>query len=353
MKSTMLTVNNTNEPPQQPWPSGISIGTEFREPIAFEFVVPDGNYELSMTLEEEFGDCRIEVAPRRLLFIGDRKTGGALKTLHKTVNVRDGHLLVACYGDGKFNSPEIKLVADATTVFLAGDSTVSDQVNLPWTCWGQMLPSFFRAGIAISNHARGGKAARSFIWEKWLDRILSVMRPGDYLLFQFGHNDQKAGAAFVEPFTTYKEALRAFISSVRQKNGIPVVVTPVHRAFFDVHGRLENTLGEYPAAARELAEQEGVECVDLSARSEEWLNILGPEKAKLAFVTAPPGRWPKYPNGIKSKSHNTAYGAYELAKCIVNEIKCKQLSLAKFLEDQDSTLNFEPRVIGPWEALIR
>ena len=152
------------------------------------------------------------------------------------------------------------------TVFIAGDSTVTDQPREPTTSWGQMLPVFFKPDVAIANHAESGETLKSFITGLRLDKILSQIRKGDYLFMQFGHNDQKENwpQTYVEPFTTYKQYLKVFIAEARRRGAIPVLVTPMQRRNFDGAGRIRNTLGDFPEAVRQTAAEEHVALIDLN-----------------------------------------------------------------------------------------
>lgn len=113
---------------------------------------------------------------------------------------------------------EITPTENSITVFLAGNSTVVDQAEEPWAAWGQMIPVFFKPGkVAIANYAESGESMSSFIAERRLEKIFSLMKPGDYLFIEFGHNDQKQRGEGIGAFTSYKKALRATISEVRKK----------------------------------------------------------------------------------------------------------------------------------------
>ena len=99
---------------------------------------------------------------------------------------------------------EVSRADHAVTVFIAGDSTVCDQGKEPWCGWGQMLPRFLKEGVAVANYAESGEAAHSFISAHRLDKISESIKPGHFLLIQFGHNDQKDKSAGAGPFTTYQ-----------------------------------------------------------------------------------------------------------------------------------------------------
>lgn len=157
------------------------------------------------------------------------------------------------------------------------------------------------------------------------------MKRGDYLFIQFTHNDQKQGSAYVEPFTSYKEHLKRFISEARSRGATPVLVTSMHRRTFGEDGKIQNSLGDYPEAMRHTAREENVALIDLTAMSKVFYGALGPEESKKAFVIYPAGTFPGQNQELKDNTHFNSYGAYELAKCIVEGIKAARLDLAKFL----------------------
>ena len=214
--------------------------------------------------------------------------------------------------------------ADVPTVFLAGDSTVTDQPFEPTTSWGQMLPRFFRPGIAVANHAESGETLKSFITGLRMDKILSQMKKGDYLFMQFGHNDMKESwpQTYVEAFTTYKQYLKVMIAEARRRGATPVLVTPMNRRTFGPDGKIRNSLGDYPEAVRQTAAEEKVAVIDLNAMSAVFYEALGPDKSPVAFGA-----------GGRDGTHHSGYGAYELARCIVNGIRANHLDLAKYLVD--------------------
>ena len=211
---------------------------------------------------------------------------------------------------------EITRVNKAITVYLMGDSTVTDQTREPWNSWGQMLPRFFKPGVAVANHAESGESLRSSLGERRLDKVMSAIQAGDYLFIQFGHNDQKEKGEGVGAFTTYKADLKRYVSEARKHGAIPVLVTPMNRRTFDAEGKIANSLGDYPEAVRQAAKEENVALIDLNAMSKPFYEALGPEGSKKAFV---------------DNTHHNSYGSYELAKCIVEGIKANKLGIARFL----------------------
>jgi lysophospholipase L1-like esterase len=208
--------------------------------------------------------------------------------------------------------------ATAPVVYLAGDSTVTDQSYEPGASWGQMLPRFL-SGVAVANHAESGETMKSFLSGLRLAKILSQIKAGDYLFIQFGHNDEKKNwpQTYVEAHTTYKAYLKVFILEARLHGATPVLVTSMQRRNFDEHGKIRNSHGDYPQAVREVAAEEKVALIDLDRMSRAFYEALGPERAPLAFSA-----------GGKDLTHHDNYGAYELAKCVVQGIRDAQLPLA-------------------------
>jgi lysophospholipase L1-like esterase len=213
--------------------------------------------------------------------------------------------------------------ADVPTIFLLGDSTVCDQSKEPYNSWGQMLTRFFKPEVAIANHGESGETYRDSIGRRRLDKILSAMRPGDWLLIQFGHNDQKQIAAGNGgPFTTYKAEIAKHVAGVRSRGGVPVIVSPMERRGFDEAGRVRGSLADYAEAARQSATEHGTAFIDLNAMSQGLYAALGVEQSARAFAT---------PRGTVDNTHHNNFGSYQLAQCIAQAIRAQNLPIAKFL----------------------
>lgn len=210
--------------------------------------------------------------------------------------------------------------ADVPTVFLLGDSTVCDQAKEPFNSWGQMLTRFFKPTVAIANHGESGETYRDSIGRRRLDKVLSAMRPGDWLLMQFGHNDQKQIAAKSGgPFTTYKAEIRKHVEGVRSRGGVPVILSPMERRGFDENGKVRGSLADYAAAAKAVAAELDVAFIDLNALSKPLYEALGVEGSAQAFAA---------PQGKVDNTHHNNFGSYQLAKCVVQAIRQQKLPLA-------------------------
>ena len=236
---------------------------------------------------------------------------------------------------------DIEPAADAINVFVVGDSTVTDQDSALYTGWGQMLPRFFQSGVAIINNAQTGDSLRSLRGNGLLDYVWERAKPGDYLLIQFGHNDQKDKREGAGPFTTYKQDLEDYISKARSKDMHPVLISPMERRRFSGTTPLP-TLADFAEAVRQVAAEQNVPMIDLNAESLILYGTLGPEGSKKVFLhyaagTAPDGR----PEPLADNSHFDNYGGYELARIVATGIARSSTGLERFLVDD--FVPFDPR----------
>jgi lysophospholipase L1-like esterase len=215
-------------------------------------------------------------------------------------------------------SIEIVSAPTAPTIFIAGDSTVTDRDGGGDVSWGQLLSVFFKPGVAVANNAQSGETMKSFMNALRLDKMLSQMKKGDYLFLQFIHNDSKASwpQTYVEPETTYKAYLKVYIAEARLRGATPVLVTAMDRG---ARGTGAPTHGHdgYPQAMREVAQEEHVPFIDLYGMSDTLYESAGTDAGKI----------------LADGTHSTAYGGYEFAKCIVMGIKQNKLDLANSIVD--------------------
>ncbi|MEV5436152.1 rhamnogalacturonan acetylesterase [Streptomyces sp. NPDC052682] len=201
------------------------------------------------------------------------------------------------------------------TVYIAGDSTAAQKYAdaAPETGWGMALPFFLAGDRPVANHAVNGRSSKSFVDEGRLEVILRRIRPGDLLLVQFGHNDEKVNdpARYTEPWTTYQQYLRMYIEGARARGARPVLATSVERRKFDTAGTALPTHGDYPAAMRALAAREGVALLDIQALSLALWQRLGAEETK------------KYFNWTATEQDNTHFnppGAIAVARLVAREL---------------------------------
>lgn len=315
------------------------------KPFYFSVAVPEGNYKITVTFGDKTQETETTVKAelRRLMLENIETKKGNFKTEIFIVNVRNPQISTG--GEVKlkdrektmewwawdekltleFNGKrptisaiELEKIDSIPTVFLLGDSTVCDQPREPYASWGQMLTRFFQPTIAVASHAESGESLKSSFGAKRLEKVLSLIKSGDYVLIQFAHNDEKDKSEGAGAFTTFKASLKQYVEAIQTKGGIPVLITPMHRRTFDNDGKITNSHGDYPEAVRQAAKEENVPLIDLTVMSKDFYEALGKEKSGVAF---------KEGDG----THHNNYGAYELAKMIAESIRSQKLGLSKFL----------------------
>jgi lysophospholipase L1-like esterase len=328
-------------------------------PFVLDLALPEGDYEVTVTLGDHArrAATTVKAESRRLMLEKVVTRAGESVTRSFLVDVRTP--LIADTGDSvrikprevgsatwddrltlEFNGPRAAVrelrVAPArprpVTVYLAGNSTVVDQTNEPWAAWGQMIPRFFGRGVVVANHAESGETLRAFVAERRLAKVLRGMRAGDWLFIEFAHNDQKPGPAHLDAFTGYKDEVRRWVGEARARGAHVVLVTSTQRRTFDSTGRhVVNTLGDYPEAMRQAAAEERVPLVDLTAMTTRFYEALGPERSKRALVHYPANSFPDQPAELRDDTHFSNYGAYEIARMVVEGLRAAKVPLAKHL----------------------
>lgn len=216
-------------------------------------------------------------------------------------------------------------------IYLIGDSTVCDQdiKRYPVTGWGTPFANYFVPGVKIDNRAKGGRSTRTFLEENRWQPIADSLKPGDYVLMQFGHNDEAKEpqyAARYTPVPDYKRNLIKFITESRAKQAYPILITPVSRRVFKADTAQE-THTEYTAAVFEVGKQYQVPVIDLDKKSRELYQQMGEVRSKLLFMELDPAEHPIYPLGRHDNTHFNDYGARIMAEIVLNEIKAQRLSL--------------------------
>lgn len=235
-----------------------------------------------------------------------------------------------------FAACAVQLDATNPTLFLVGDSTMADQPEhkYPEHGWGQMLPEFLVSGIQLQNHAMNGRSTKSFRDEGRWQAVMDQLSAGDLVVIGFGHNDQKSQdpTRYAEPWTDYRASLTRYINEARSKGAEVILVTSIRRRHFDDQGSLQETLGDYPAVARQVAKEKSVPLVDLNQLTAHWLTKAGPEASKQLYMHAAPGQYANLPpEGKQDNTHLQVEGARQVANLFVADVKRQQLRLVKWL----------------------
>lgn len=314
--------------------------------MVFSVALPQGNYEVTFILGDGENESETTVWAENRKLMLDRITlaGGVFS--RQTVSLRrmetksmDGSVTMSIKDrekdyrtwDKKLTfvitgkAPavagiEIKRNDNVTTLWLCGNSTVVDQMTAPWAGWGQMAPGFFKSSLAIANYAESGLTASGFYSMKRLAKILAEVKKGDFVTVQFAHNDQKNQ----NDVNNYEATLTKYANEIKAKGAIPLFVTSTAR---QNETDPKTAVGGLPERMRALGKKLGVTVLDLNQHSITLGKALGGNKEKMYMYTA------------SDKTHFCEYGAYELARANIEEIKAKVPELAKHLRDDHEAFN--------------
>ena len=225
--------------------------------------------------------------------------------------------------------------ADKVNVWMIGDSTMANKQpdKTPETGWGMVMNEFVKANVTVHNHALNGRSSKSFLDEGRWTAIYDSIQPGDYVIIQFGHNDEKpAEKLHTDPSTTYKQLLKKYIDEARAKGANPIICSSIVRRHFDGKGGLKDTHGAYITAAREIALETGTPYVDMEAKTRTLVTSLGSEKSKSLYLFCKPGEYSNRKDGVQDSTHLNRSGALQVAGLFVKEVKKQKLALKGLLK---------------------
>lgn len=317
------------------------------QPFGFSVAVPDGNYLVTVTLgnKKKAGQTVVRAESRRHFIDMVTTKKGKYQTVSFVVNkhnpVIEGETRVKLKPrevtyknwDDSLNlsfcgpAPAVQRIRiepaqNVTTVFLCGNSTVVDQEEEPWASWGQMITRWFTPQVAIANFAESGLSCTSFLAQLRLDKILTQLKKGDYVIVEFGHNDEKEKKAGDGAWYSYSRNLKIFADRVREAGGEIIFCTPTARRFFnDDHKTIRNTHGDYPEAMKTVARRENIPVIDLTRMSTQFYETLGEEGSKKSLVHYPANTFPGQDKALTDNTHFNPFGAWEIAKMIVMGLK--------------------------------
>ena len=326
-------------------------------PIDFSVKVPDGNYRVTVTLGSKKRAAQTVVRAESRRHYTDLVTTkkGQFQTVTFTVNKHEPTIdastsvklkprelsyknwdevlnLQFCGPAPAVQRITIEPDTAAVTVFLCGNSTVVDQEQEPWASWGQMITRWFDERVVIANYAESGLSATTFLAQLRLDKILSQLREGDYVICEFGHNDEKEKRAGDGAWYSYSRNLKIFADRVREKGGNIIFVTPTARRFFNADQKtLRNTHGDYPEAMRPVSRRENVPLIELNGMTHTFYEAMGFEGSKRALVHYPANTFPDQPKALADNTHFNPFGAWEVAKMIVMGLKQMDSPLVQYL----------------------
>lgn len=239
--------------------------------------------------------------------------------------------LVLLFGAVMFSA--FTLSRKQTTLYIIGDSTAANKSEkaYPETGWGMALQAFFKDDVKLDNRALNGRSTKSFRAENRWQPILDQLNAGDYVLIEFGHNDEKVDKPTVGvTLADFKINLVNYVNETRSKKAIPVLLTPISRRSFK-NGVLVDSHGGYPAVTRKVADSLKVPLIDMLLKTESLLNRLGDQGSVKLFLHVDSGHV-NYPKGKKDDTHLSPDGAKEIADLAVQGMRESKLGLAKHLK---------------------
>jgi lysophospholipase L1-like esterase len=225
-----------------------------------------------------------------------------------------------------FSLPEKKNI----TFWLCGDSTMSikDKKAYPETGWGMPFVFFWDSTVTVENLARNGRGTSSFRNEGTWKQVMDRAKEGDYVVVQFGHNDEVPTKETYTNETEFKKNLKQYVEEARSKKVIPLLLTPMARRKFDSTGKIAGTHDVYSQIVRDVAKEEKVVVFDMDKLTQQLYQEFGVENSKLLFLHLKPGEHPNYPDGKEDNTHFSELGARLVAQLVLKEIKSQIPELA-------------------------
>lgn len=218
-----------------------------------------------------------------------------------------------------FSFPEKKNI----TLWLCGDSTMSikETKAFPETGWGMPFVYFWDSTVTVVNKAKNGRSTSSFRKEGLWNDVMAGAKPGDYIFIQFGHNDEVPTKKTYTTETEFSNNLTQYVKEAREKQAIPVLLTPMARRKFDSTGHITGTHDVYAQIIRDVAKTEHVILFDMDKQTQTLYQQFGMENSKLLFLQLKPGEHPNHPDGKEDNTHFSELGARLLAQMVLQEIK--------------------------------
>ena len=323
----------------------VSLATADKQ-FYFSTALPEGNYKVTVTMgnPDVATDVSVKAELRRLMLENVRTKAGEFVTKTFIVNIRtpkyagglvnlkapresqqeawdwDNGLTLEFNGDHPSISDLRIEKVDVPTIYLVGDSTSCDQMTEPFNSWGQTITNFFKPVVAFSNYGESGEDAADCLSRHRFDKIWSIMKPGDYLLVQFGHNDMKAPRTLDQ----YIQALQRISDGTKKAGGKLVIVTPMNRHTFSGN-TVTNSLQGYPYAAWQVSKDNQDGCVELNGMSKVLYESFGPDKSEVLFAS--------HGGNTYDGTHHSDFGSYELSKCVLLGLQATKLDINKYIVD--------------------
>lgn len=222
-------------------------------------------------------------------------------------------------------------------LFLIGDSTMANKSISPPNPergWGQIFPTLFKEPARVVNLGVNGRSTKNYRVDGLWDKAVAQIQPGDFVLLQFCHNDQKTGdeIRYTDVKTEFPDNLKRFIAEAREKGASVLIATPVNRRRYSNAGRFVDSHGPYPDAIRAVAKEENVPLIDVHKITFDILKKQTQEETKKLFIYVKPGEYTRYPEGIEDDNHLSKEGALWVSQLIADELRAQKHPLAEWLK---------------------
>ena len=307
-------------------------------PITCSFSVAPGNYDVTVDIGSptKAASTSMSVEARRQVLSAVSTTAGQVVRTTATVNVRNPEGQPTGQGGNGTAGLQITFSGSAPAIgsltvtpasaplvaYLAGDSTVCDQPTAPYTGWGQLLPARIRGGAVVANYGDSGESSGSFLSNSALfPRMKPLIKSKDLVFIQLGHNDKTTTAS------AFRDNLTRLVNGVRERGGIPVLMTPPVRRLFNGTKLTSTALHvnskgvDLPSVIRALGKSANVPVIDLTAKSKALVESMGPSASQALYLT----------REANDNTHFSVHGATEMANLVVQGVRELNLSLAGFL----------------------
>ncbi len=308
------------------------------EPLEINMPAPNGTYEITVTITAHSDTTFSLYSQHRSFIVRDREIKkGESVDITFAVSVSDRHFAECEYEkaagikiqiatDGDITATAAVSPVDIPTVYICGDSTVTDQpASYPYEpsstyCgWGQAFPELIYPSLAVSNHAQSGSCTTEFIANN-LTAFENKINRGDYMVIEFGHNDQKRTE--LDAMGGYKKNLLYLAETARKAGAEPIICSPINRILFMPNGKLMNLLGSYRDAAKAAAKEAGCTFIDMWQRTTDYFETAGPVKSKQFF---------RHDDVSHDYTHTNDIGGRLIAKMFAQEMIAKKGPLAKHI----------------------
>lgn len=325
------------------------------EPLEIDLNAPNGNYEVTVDIKAHSDTVFSVYSQNRYFHAIDRHiSAGEEAELKFIVNVCDYHfydcdycavpgIKISIASDGDLTVTAAAQPVNVPTVYICGDSTVTNQpAEYPYHpestyCgWGQALPMLIKGGLAVSNHAQSGSCTAEFMSSN-LTAFQDKIKPGDYMVIEFGHNDQKR--AELDAYGGYKSNILKLAAIAREKGASVIVCSPINRIIFEPDGTLRNLLGSYRDAAMKAAKELNADFIDQWKRTTDYFETAGPVKSWQFFRCL---------GDERDYTHTNDRGGIMIAKFFAQEMLAANGVLAQYIDPE--LLNVEQIYADPGDA---